>query len=401
MPKLTRRQFMKYVGGAAAALGISEATLLKLTEQLAKANPLGAPKVLWIAGGACSGCITSFANVTVTNGTTGVPGVFPWGATGVVDAVPATTSIEDVVVDILDLNFQETIQAPSGDLAIQETLDGGTGIYYGLKSFYPGGNNTLSGNPSATPYVVLVEGAVEDPEYCTVGRDRTAAYADMDIRSVIQNVSKEAAAVIAVGACSCFGGIPGARNQTLYEQNGTTPLSTFLSSLGGVWDPWNPLTLGPVGKKPLINVPGCPVQPEVLLLTAAGALLLLLTGNSQGLLTGLDLHYRPLPYYADVLHRGPTGGSTGDPLGYYSRNGCPHYDEYSNGIFATKPGDSGCLMTIGCKGLSTKTPCNIYGWNNEVPSLAGKKLYCTAAGHPCYGCMEKGYPDKFESFVKM
>jgi hydrogenase small subunit len=62
-------------------------------------------------------------------------------------------------------------------------------------------------------------------------------------------------------------------------------------------------------------------------------------------------------------------------------------------------------MTIGCKGLSTKTPCNIYGWNKDVsgltPAGALPKLYCTAAGHPCYGCMEKGYPDKFAPFVKM
>jgi Ni,Fe-hydrogenase I small subunit len=63
-------------------------------------------------------------------------------------------------------------------------------------------------------------------------------------------------------------------------------------------------------------------------------------------------------------------------------------------------------MTIGCKGLSTKTPCNIYQWNNDVDptqptGTLGAKMYCVKAGHPCYGCMEKGYPDKFEAFVKM
>lgn len=369
---ITRRQFIKYVGGAATALGLTELQILELTKALANPN---APKVLWLQGGACTGCTTSFANVITTPA---VPWVFSYptlkdGASVVVDPIPLTTTVEDAVIQVIDLHYQQTIQGPSGDLAIQDTAG------FGLKSFFPGGTN------AAGPFVVAVEGVIPNDKYCTIGRDKTDAtpYRELGIQEVIQKLASApgCAAMLGIGTCSCFGGWPGGRSDDRYAKTGVVPLSTLTSKL-------------------TVNVPGCPVQPEVLLLTIAGAILYLGFGTSgwgpgfNALLSGLDANNRPLPYFADILHRGPTGGSTGDPLGLYGRNGCPHYQQWSDGLFATKPGDDGCLMTLGCKGISTKTPCNIYQWNNH-------QTYCVKANHPCYGCMEKGAPDKMEPFVKI
>ncbi len=372
MPKITRRQFIKYVGGTAAALGLTELQLFKLTEALANPN---APMVVWLYYGTCGGCSISTTNMIENPA---VPWIFSYPSTGI-DPIPATTTVEDVVLDVIDLRYQEMIQSASGDLAIQQT--GAGPKFDGLKSFFPAGGN------AAQPFVVVVEGVLPDDEYQTIGRDAAAGYADLGGRQVIQQLvtSPGCAAFIAAGTCSSFGGWPGALNQTTYAQTNVTPLQNYVNAL----DP----------SKLVINVPSCPVQPEVLLLTVAGAIAYLGFGNPgwgpgpNALLQGLDGFNRPLPYYADVLHRGPAGGAYNGAFGG-DIDGCPHYDQYSNGIFATKPGDDGCLITLGCKGLSTKTPCNAYKWNY-------KQTWCVKANHPCYGCTEKGAPDKTSPFVKV
>ena len=88
------------------------------------------------------------------------------------------------------------------------------------------------------------------------------------------------------------------------------------------------------------------------------------------------------------------------------------------------PGGSGCLQLLGCKGPSTNSLCPSHGWNAQNPHNDSSWEYgvnttthtgdygaggigkgpavgtfCVAAGHPCMGCTEKGYPDSFVPFV--
>jgi hydrogenase small subunit len=93
---------------------------------------------------------------------------------------------------------------------------------------------------------------------------------------------------------------------------------------------------------------------------------------------------------------------------------CPRYGFYNQGIYATKPGDPGCLQKLGCKGIATNSLCGVHGWNNQQPENTGSLSvafnpaanghsrggHCTRAGHPCMACTEKGYPDSFVPFVK-
>jgi hydrogenase small subunit len=56
---ITRRDFIKYCGVSAAALGLSSTDLLQMEELLA--NPNG-PTVIWLQGSSCTGCSMSFLN---------------------------------------------------------------------------------------------------------------------------------------------------------------------------------------------------------------------------------------------------------------------------------------------------------------------------------------------------
>jgi hydrogenase small subunit len=118
---------------------------------------------------------------------------------------------------------------------------------------------------------------------------------------------------------------------------------------------------------------------------------------------GVDTQRRLTGIYGHLLH------------GRY----CPRYPKYAARIFASKPGDDGCLKNIGCKGLSTQSPCGRHGWNAQQPQNTHSDMnaavqnlaylstdgvtkiggFCMTAGAPCMGCTEKGYPDAFVPFV--
>jgi len=93
---ITRRDFLKYCGVSAAALGLSKPDLIRLEEALA--NP-GGPKVIWLQGSSCTGCSMSFLN-------------FINPATG---ADP--TDAGDILLNHIDLLYHPNLMAMSGQSA--------------------------------------------------------------------------------------------------------------------------------------------------------------------------------------------------------------------------------------------------------------------------------------------
>lgn len=149
---VTRRDFLKYCGSVAAALGLSET----MAPQIAAALE-GAPKLmpaLWLNGGSCTGCTESIAQVD-------------------------TPDVATIVLDYLSFNYFETIMAAAGEQAEKQIED----------TIAEGG------------YIVIYEGSV------MTGEDgNTLLVAGKKGTEILAEAAKDAAAVIAVGSCAVDGG---------------------------------------------------------------------------------------------------------------------------------------------------------------------------------------------------
>lgn len=444
---ITRRQFVATLGSLAAAMGIGQSDLTKLTEAFAYGNPgapwaAGKPKVIWVHGAECTGCSTSllglFENLSGraieavdTAGTLGsVTGVTTLAAAGLAisptaaprtlanngagfDPQAATTlNIADVVVDFLDIQYHETIMGPGGDMAY----------------------NILKDNIAAAggDFVLVVEGAVQvsdeggywqkatgDAPWCSIAMDGTnGANVELTFDEVVSGLAAKAAAIVAIGQCATFGGYPACvggltplpKPATGVYTNKQTPaygVEAFLKHIHQDAD-----------AAKVINVPGCPTNPWWFVLTVvawlidANAIFGGAANGPLGILSGAGLS----------INAGAVDSTRRLKAVYGSLNHgkyCPRYTYYAQRIYASKPGEAGCLKNIGCKGLATMSLCTRHGWNGGQPqnlvgtplgsvaegliktTAAGNKCggNCITAGAPCMGCTEKGYPDAFVPFV--
>jgi hydrogenase small subunit len=462
--ELTRREFVTTLGVLAAGLGLSQTDLAKVTEAFGHASPgiapglwtAAKPKVIWVHGAECTGCSTSLlsffedaqgvavaghptlGNIStatalniVAEGTVEATGAAATSLTASghrtlnssylnVDGSAYAVNIADVLVDFIDLQYHETVMGMGGD-----------GAYGYLRGEMDSTN--------ATPFVLVVEGAVQDfsgggywgksgaagdAPWCAISADGTPnAKAELSFDEVVEKLATRAAcvAVLAIGQCAAFGGYPAcigpdlvAKPSGTKNQTGAKGVYDFLLARGAVAG--HGAATGAANK--VVNVPGCPTNPWWFVLTVVAWLVDAVTATpatdtatatgALGILNGalkikggVDNQRRLTAVYGNLLH------------GKY----CPRYPKYAARIFASKPGDDGCLKNIGCKGLSTMSSCGRHGWNNQQPqndliNTAGQKavLYastdgtkiggcCLTAGAPCMGCTEKGYPDAFTPFV--
>lgn len=269
---------------------------------------------IWIAGGSCSGCSVSLLN-----------SVSPNIANILLDPVLPGKHV--------NLRFHATIMAGQGEPAVQVFRE------------------TAAQKPNE--YLLLVEGSVptaEDGLFCTLGE---IGGHHLTMKDTMLELASSALAVISVGTCAAYGGIPsGAPNPT-----GSKSVQDALAEAGI--------------SKPLINVPGCPPHPDWLVGTIATVLFGGLPGPEA-----LDAAGRLKTFYGKLIH-----------------DNCPRRAFFDSGQFARHTGDSGCLYEIGCKGPQTYADCPIRLWNNGVN-------WCIGAGAPCIGCVEPGFPDKLQPMAK-
>ena len=175
---ITRRQFVTRLGALAAAAGFSSSQASQIMEALAYNSgapyqgTFGKPRVVWIHGAECTGCSTSLLGIFENAGGEAIPGtgITSAAALGLAGAIPFTgegvanpdpnnfllhsaglspdpngsMDIADVVIDVIDLIYHETVMGMGGDLA-----------YQWLKNFEA--NN-------AAPFVLVVEGALQNKD---------------------------------------------------------------------------------------------------------------------------------------------------------------------------------------------------------------------------------------------
>ncbi|MBI2299471.1 MAG: NADH:ubiquinone oxidoreductase [Armatimonadetes bacterium] len=169
-------------------------------------------------------------------------------------------------------------------------------------------------------------------------------------KNVIAGLAERARYVIAAGTCASFGGVAGAGE---VEASG---LQFTRGERGGL------LGAGFTarGGTPVINLPGCPCLPEVVV----GAL----TALAAGATLELNAYQAPLDWYGMLVHQGCL------------RN---EYHEYR--VEEDDFGRPGCLFFhLGCRGPLAHGPCNKLLWSRRTSK--------TRVGVPCVGCTEPDFP---------
>jgi hydrogenase small subunit len=185
----SRREFLQFCSYAAAIAGI-EASQLGSVVRAFEQKPR--PPVVWLHFQECTCCSESFIR-------------------------SSHPIVADVVLDVLSLDYTQTLQAAAGfqaEKCLKDTMQK-----------YPG------------QYILLVEGAVPVKDggiYCTIA-GRTA-------KEILEEAAAGAAIVIAWGSCASNGCIQAASP----NPTGATPIHKLLG-------------------RTVINVPGCPPIAEVML----------------------------------------------------------------------------------------------------------------------------------------
>jgi hydrogenase small subunit len=211
-------------------------------------------------------------------------------------------------------------------------------------------------------FVVVVEGSIPNENlsgegyWAAVGTD---AKTGQPIKTTewISRLAPKALAMIGAGTCATFGGIHAMKG----NPTGCMGLNDFL---GHDWKSKAGL--------PVVNVPGCPVQPDNFMET-----FLYLLRQLAGLapLIPIDHHGRPTWLFGSTVHEG-----------------CDRAAYYEQADFAQEYGSRKCLVKIGCWGPVVQ--CNVpkRGW---ISGMGG----CPNVGGICIGCTMPGFPDKFMPFM--
>jgi hydrogenase small subunit len=216
---VSRRAFLRFSATMAGVLALPPS----YAPRIAAALESGARRpVVWLEGQDCAGNTEGFLRAS-------------------------HPTVADLVLNILSVDYHETIMAPAGQQAEKSLLD--------TMQKYPG------------EYIAVVEGGIPLAEggiYCTVGGK---AFSE-----TVKEVCAGAMATIAVGSCAFDGGLPAAK--------------------GG---PTGAVGASQVVAGKVVNLPGCPMNVQNLTATIVHLL-------TFGELPAADSRGRPLFAYGQLIH---------------------------------------------------------------------------------------------------
>jgi hydrogenase small subunit len=284
---------------AAAAVGLPATAAEAFAQATAKQKPV----VIWLSFQECTGCTESMLRTS-------------------------HPAVGTLVLDLISLEYHEALCAAAGnqvELSKQQAME-----------------------QYAGQYILVVEGAIptkDDGIYCKIG-GKTAI-------EVLEEAAEHAGAIIAIGSCASWGGIPSS------DPNPTGARGAPAILQG----------------KTVVTIPGCPANPYNFLGTA-------LQFATFGTLPDLDEQGRPIFAYGRTIHED-----------------CPRRPHFDAGRFAESFGDEGhrkgyCLYQLGCKGPETHANCSTQSFG-EVPGA-----WPVGIGRPCFGCTEYGVGFNKPAFEK-
>ena len=298
MKNVDRRSFLKYCITSATVLGLDGTVVSRLEAALAEGGG-SLPTVIWLACANCTGCTVSLANLVGSEG---------------------PTDVGDLLLNTIGLRYHPNLMGAAGDLAV----------------------STLN-SAAAGDYILAVEGGIPTAfggHTCMLWTDVTGH--DVTAMEAVSWLAPNALAVLSIGTCAAYGGIPGG------DPNPTGIVS--VEQLTGL---------------PVINIPGCPTHPDWIVGTIASFL--------AGATIELDAQRRPRQYFSQKIHER-----------------CPYKEREEAHTFGLH---GQCLQELGCKGQETKSDCYLRKWN-------GGTSWCIEAGSICIGCTENRFPDGFSPFYR-
>jgi hydrogenase small subunit len=212
------------------------------------------------------------------------------------------------------------------------------------------------------PFLLVVEGSIPNEKnksegyWAAMGTDKDTGQPILTC-TWIDRLAPRAWAVVAAGTCATYGGIHAMEG----NPTGCMGLADYL---GWQWQSKAGI--------PIVNVPGCPVQPDNFMET-----LLYLLYQAAGLapMIPLDEALRPTWLFGQTVHEGC------DRAGYYEQ-----------ADFATEYGSPRCIVKLGCWGPVVQCNVGKRGW---MAGIGG----CPNVGGVCIGCTMPGFPDKFMPFL--
>jgi hydrogenase small subunit len=301
---------MKFCGSVAALLGLSEMYAPTIAQAVEHAAAGGLTPTLWMNFGSCTGCTESLAQVD-------------------------SPDVATIVLDLLSVNYNETIMAAAGDAAEaakEATIEAGG-------------------------YLVIVEGSIMKGE-----DGNTFRLAGRTGLEHLEEAAADALAVVSVGSCAVDGGWVRADPN---GQDWATGAMEYLAEVGS--------------ETPVVNLPTCPVNPEWIVAIVVDVLLLGKLDDGS-ILDTLDDFNRPDFIFGQTIH-----------------DNCPRRGHFENNEFVEEFGSEEeakgyCLYKVGCKGPTTQTNCPIVRWNRRAS-------WCVESGSPCIGCGGLNWVDNNAPFL--
>jgi [NiFe] hydrogenase small subunit len=216
---VNRREFIKYATLVTSVLGLAPSMIPRVAQAMTAKQR---PTVIWLHFAECTGCSEAFLRTT-----------YPWA--------------DEVVLDILNVAYHETIMAPAGHAAEKSLHDA---------------MEKYKGN-----YICVIEGGIPTANKGVWGKVGGKTFLEVG-----KEVTKGALATVCIGNCACFGGVQAAAPNPTKAKGASEALGIKT-----------------------VNISGCP--PNVVNFVATVVHFLLL-----GKLPAVDDNGRPLFAYGKTIH---------------------------------------------------------------------------------------------------
>ena len=235
-----------------------------------------------------------------------------------------------IVLEMISLNYSETLSAAAG-WSMEEAKE----------------QTIAAGN-----YILIYEGAVLN------GWDGNALrIAGKTGNEHLIEAAEKANAVVALGSCAVNGGWMAAHPNPSNAQG----VQQFLKAQGI--------------ETPVINIPGCPPNPEWLCAILVEVLLL-------NKLPELNAENKPAQIFGQTIHDN------------YQRRGHFENGEFVYQFGSPEEAKGYCLYPLGCRGPQTKANCGVVRYNH-------RRSWCIEAGAPCIGCCEANPENPGQNWVEV